>query len=51
MTSTMKARIDGMPLHVDALPLAQGKTRAVMDFPGGPQSSDAATPASAAPCR
>jgi hypothetical protein len=51
MTSTMKARIDGIPVHVDAVRLAQAKTRAVMEVSGGSQSSNAATPTTAAPCR
>jgi arsenic resistance protein ArsH len=51
MTGIMKARIDWIPLHVDAVRLAQGKTRAVMEVSGGSQSFNAATPTTAAPCR
>jgi arsenic resistance protein ArsH len=51
MTGIMRAQIDWIPLHVDALPLAQGKTLAVMEVSGGPQSFNAATPTTAAPCR
>lgn len=51
MTGTMKAQIDWIPLHVDAMRPAQGKMLAVMEVSGGPQSFNAATPTTAAPCR
>jgi hypothetical protein len=51
MTGIMRAQIDWIRLHVDAVPLAQGKTRAMMEVSGGSQSSNAATPTTAAPCR